>query len=103
MYEGIRTMSGIRFLMAEMATLEHTSTNIVASPMPMPLMADEVVPSVGHMPNKSTKVGFSRTIPFISTFMLFIINPPLYDVLHAAKPPWPRQPFLVPRKLHRLH
>ena len=69
----MRTMSGIRFLMADMTTLEHTNTNIVANPMPMPLRADEVVPSVGHMPSNNTKVGFSLIIPFTNTFRLFII------------------------------
>ena len=76
MNEGIRTISGIRFLMAEITTLEHISTNIVASPRPIPLMAEEVVPSVGHIPSRSTNVGFSLIIPFIITLKLFISSTP---------------------------
>ena len=76
MNEGIRTISGIRFLMAEITTLEHISTNIVASPIPIPLMAEEVVPSVGHIPSRSTNVGFSLIIPFIITLKLFISSTP---------------------------
>ena len=51
-------------------TLEHISTNIVASPIPVPVMAEEVVPSVGHIPSRSTNVGFSLIIPFIITLKL---------------------------------
>ena len=76
MNEGIRTISGIRFLMAEITTLEHISTNIVASPIPIPLIAEEVVPSVGHIPSRSTNVGFSLIIPFIITLKLFISSTP---------------------------
>jgi hypothetical protein len=70
--EGIRTISGIRFLISEITTFEQISTNMVASPIPMPLIADEVVPNVGHIPSRSTNVGFSLIIPFIITLKLFI-------------------------------
>jgi hypothetical protein len=65
-------MSGMRFLMAEITTFEQMSTNIVAKPIPIPLRALEVVPRVGHIPKRSTNVGFSFTTPFINTLKLFI-------------------------------
>jgi hypothetical protein len=40
------------------------STNAVANPIDIPLIADEVVARVGHIPKTSTKVGFSLNIPF---------------------------------------
>ena len=71
-YAGIRTLSGIKSLMAAIATLEHISTNMVDSPIPIPLMAEVVVPNVGHMPNRRTKVGFSVIIPLSMIFNLFM-------------------------------
>ena len=41
------------------------STAIVAIPIPIPLIADEVTPNVGHIPKISTKVGFSLRIPLV--------------------------------------
>ena len=73
MNAGIRTISGIRFLIDEITTFEQINTNMVASPIPIPLMAEEVVPNVGHIPKRSTNVGFSLTIPFINTLKLFIV------------------------------
>jgi hypothetical protein len=65
-------MSGIRFFIKEITTFEQINTNMVASPMPIPLIADDVVPNVGHIPSRSTNVGFSLIIPFIITLKLFI-------------------------------
>ena len=65
MKTGMRTMSGVRFLISEMTTLEQMSTNIVASPIDRPLMALVVVASVGHMPSIRTNVGFSLMMPFL--------------------------------------
>ncbi|GAK35509.1 hypothetical protein JCM15093_605 [Bacteroides graminisolvens DSM 19988 = JCM 15093] len=65
-------MSGMRFLILEITTFEQIRTNAVANPIPIPLIAEEVVPNVGHIPSKSTNVGFSFTIPFIKTLKLFI-------------------------------
>ena len=62
-YTGIRTLSGTILFIADTATFEHMSTNRVARPIDIPVIADEVVPNVGHMPNMSTKVGFFFTIP----------------------------------------
>jgi len=70
MNAGIRTISGIRFLSSDIAILEHVSTNSVASPMLIPLRAELVVANVGHIPSRSTKMGFSLMIPFINTLML---------------------------------
>ena len=75
MNAGIRTMSGIKFLIKEITTLEHTSTNVVANPIDIPFNAEEVVPKVGHIPRRSTNVGFSLMIPFINTLKLFILRP----------------------------
>ena len=73
MKAGIRTLSGIKFLTIEIATLEQISTNRVESPIPKPPMAEVVVPKVGHMPNRRTKVGFSFIIPLKSIFVLLMI------------------------------
>ena len=56
-----------------MAVLEQISTNIVASPMLMPLIAELVVASVGHMPNSKTKIGFSLMMPLTITFRFLFI------------------------------
>lgn len=58
-------MSGTTFLMSDITKLLHISTNIVASPIDMPLMPDVVVASVGHIPRRSTKVGFSFIMPLV--------------------------------------
>ena len=65
-------MSGINFFTAEITMLEQINTNMVASPILKPLIAEEVVPNVGHIPNNNTKVGFSFTNPLIKTFRLLI-------------------------------
>ena len=78
MYEGIRTWSGMRFFSAEITVLVHTKTAAVASPILIPLIADVVVASVGHIPNISTKVGFSLINPLKKCFKTFIILPPLF-------------------------
>ena len=65
MYEGMRTLSGIYGAISEIAILESTSTNKVASPILIPLMADVVVASVGHIPRRRTNVGFSLIRPFV--------------------------------------
>ncbi len=44
--------------------MENTKTSVVDKPMPKPLMAEVVTASVGHIPKRSTKVGFSLIIPF---------------------------------------
>ena len=62
-------MSGVRFFISDITKLEHISTNIVANPIDNPLIADVVVASVGHIPNKRTNVGFSLTTPLINILM----------------------------------
>ena len=74
MKAGMRTLSGMKFLMSEMTMFDKISTAIVATPMPNPLAALVVVPSVGHMPSTSTKVGFSLTIPLRISCSLFIVS-----------------------------
>ena len=64
MKTGMRTMSGVTFLMQLITKLVQMSTAMVASPIDIPLIAEVVVASVGHIPNIKTKVGFSFTIPF---------------------------------------
>ena len=75
---GIRILSGIKFFTNDIATFEQIRTNAVASPIPMPFSADEVVPKVGHIPNNRTNVGFSLMIPFSMMLILFIISSPVY-------------------------
>jgi hypothetical protein len=41
------------------------STTIVATPIPIPLIADDVTPSVGHIPKIRTNVGFYLRIPLV--------------------------------------
>ena len=77
-YPGIRTKSGITFFKAEITIFEQINTNIVANPILMPLMAEEVVPKVGHIPNSNTNVGFSVMIPFINIFRLLIVLSSLF-------------------------
>jgi hypothetical protein len=72
-YAGIRTLSGIRFFNKAITMFEHIKTNVVASPIDIPLSADEVVPKVGHIPRRRTNVGFSLTKPLKNTFQLFIL------------------------------
>ena len=69
---GMRTLSGTTFLIADIAILEHIKTNIVQSPIAIPLDADVVVASVGHIPNNNAKVGFSFIIPLSIIFIPFI-------------------------------
>jgi hypothetical protein len=61
----MRTLSGISPAISDMATLDSISTNVVASPIPIPLMAEVVVASVGHIPKTSTKMGFSLMTPLL--------------------------------------
>ena len=63
MKEGILTVEGIVFLSAEITALLSASTNVVASPIPIPFIADEVTARVGHIPIIRTSVGFSTTSP----------------------------------------
>jgi hypothetical protein len=51
--------------MAEITMLERMRTNIVASPMLIPLMAEVVVANVGHIPRRRTNVGFSLIRPLV--------------------------------------
>ncbi len=68
MNEGILTLSGIRSLTAETTIFDINNTNVVASPIPSPLIADDVTPRVGHIPSSSTKTGFSFINPFEKFF-----------------------------------
>jgi len=58
-----------------MATLDPISTNEVAKPILKPLIAEDVVASVGHIPNINTKIGFSviKPLSMILTFELLIV------------------------------
>ena len=66
-------MSGTTLRNMEIATLEHISTPIVASPMLMPFIAELVVPSVGHIPNNRTNIGLFLIADSSINFNLFII------------------------------
>ena len=45
---------------------------MVANPMERPLVAEVVVASVGHIPNRRTKMGFSLIRPLVKIFILFM-------------------------------
>jgi hypothetical protein len=50
---------------AEITILDRMRTNIVASPILIPLMAEVVVANVGHIPRRRTNVGFSLIRPLV--------------------------------------
>ena len=52
--------------------LDRIRTNVVASPIPKPFIAEVVVPNVGHIPKTSTKVGLSLIIPLVIILNLLI-------------------------------
>ena len=72
MKDGIRILSGMILVTNEMTKLDITKTKAVANPIPIPLMAEVVTPKVGHIPSSKAKVGFSRNMPLVNTFKLFI-------------------------------
>ena len=72
MNAGIRTLSGTTFFSKEMTAFEQIKTKVVHKPIPIPLIADVVVPKVGHIPSKRQNTGFSLMIPFITILNLFI-------------------------------
>ncbi len=61
---GMRTLSGIRFLINEITRFDITNTKVVANPIPNPFEADEVTPNVGHIPNSKVNTAFSLKKPF---------------------------------------
>jgi hypothetical protein len=74
MNAGIRTLSGTTFFSKEMTAFEQIKTKVVHKPIPIPFMADVVVPKVGHIPRTNTKVGFSFRIPLVTNPNLLITN-----------------------------
>ena len=67
-------MSGIILASREMNTLERIRTKVVASPIPIPLIAEVVVPIVGHIPSTRIKVGLSFMMPLVIIFSLLIFR-----------------------------
>ena len=51
------------FLISEITTLEPMSTKVVASPIPMALLAMVVTAREGQVPSSSTMTGFSLIRP----------------------------------------
>ena len=78
-YAGSLTVSGITFLRSEITIFEHTSTNVVESPIPTPFAAIVVMASVGHIPRSITIFGFSFMSPLVNSFQLLIR---LYLLIH---------------------
>ena len=89
MNTGMRTISGVIFLIQEITKLVQISTAIVASPMERPLMALVVVAKVGHIPRSNTKVGFSLIIPFIKILILLIVAYPFFTFVAPLLPSVP--------------
>ena len=56
------------------------NTTVVESPMPSPLIADEVTARVGHIPSIMTNVGFSFMIPLCSRSVYLFIPYPSFTV-----------------------
>ena len=65
--QGRRTAFGMTFLSSDITAFEHTSTNVVARPIPMPFSASTVTASVGHIPSSVTSTGFSFIMPFVNS------------------------------------
>jgi hypothetical protein len=65
MKAGIRTLSGTMPLMSEITIFDMIRTTIVATPIPIPLIADDVTPRVGHIPKIRTNVGLSLSMPLV--------------------------------------
>ena len=63
MNAGILTPSGITLRSNEIIRFDNASTTVEESPIPIPLIADVVTASVGHIPSVKTRVGFSLIIP----------------------------------------
>ena len=66
-YAGIRTLSGMTFLKAEIAMFEQTRTIVAAIPIPIALTIEVDVARVGQVPRTSLKTGFSRRSPFVNS------------------------------------
>jgi hypothetical protein len=61
---GILTEEGISFLHQLITSSDITRTNVIESPIPMPLATLVVTAIAEHKPIISIKSGFSFTIPF---------------------------------------
>ena len=69
MKQGMRTLSGMKFLSSEITKLEPISTKDAAAPMPTAFMTLVVVAMVGQVPRTSRKVGFSVIMPLRNTLV----------------------------------
>ena len=68
MNAGMRTLSGMTFRSREMTPLEHTSTKVVAAPMPMALEAAVVTARVAQQPSTKRSTGFSLMMPLVNSW-----------------------------------
>ena len=59
----MRTDEGMTLRSSETTTPEQTSTKVVATPMPKPLVTAVVTASVGHRPSIWRRDGFSSSRP----------------------------------------
>ena len=57
-----------------MNTLERIRTKVVASPIPIPFIAEVVVPMVGHIPSTRINVGLSLMMPLAIILSLLIFR-----------------------------
>ncbi|CUQ55259.1 Uncharacterised protein [Segatella copri] len=87
MKTGMRTISGVIFLIQEITKLVQISTAMVANPIERPLMALVVVAKVGHIPRSNTKVGFSLMSPFIKILTLLISVYPFFSLCSTLDAP----------------
>jgi len=72
---GILTSRGMIDRTMDIIMPEPTSTNVAASPIPMPLTTVVETASVGQRPKARRKTGFSFQIPFMSSLERLIISP----------------------------
>ena len=88
MKAGIRTLSGIKLRSNDITALEHTSTIVAATPIPMPFIAAVVTARVGQVPSTSRKTGFSLIMPFVKTLkylgLFFILRNIPFAIISEA-------------------
>ncbi len=67
MKHGTRIFGGITLRRIDTRTFAHTSTNVVATPIPTPFSRVVVTARVGHNPRTRRKGGISSHNPFLNS------------------------------------
>jgi hypothetical protein len=74
----MRTPFGMLVRMTEITVLAQMRTKVAASPMAKAVLSELLVASVGHKPSNSTKIGFERTTPLVSSWNCTMFSTSLY-------------------------